>query len=329
VDNYVRAMHGRRRQVVPFACVALLGLALANGGRTQASIELYAAAGLTFLLIALGAQGSWRPRGGLWPVLAGLAYLLAVALMRDGAFNRAGAGPLVLLPVFWMALHGSRAQLTAVLAGVAAVFFVPVVALGYPSAGARAGLLLVVISAVIGPTIQRLVADLRARELEREGLLQRLDGLAHTDPLTGLANRRAWEDALGAALHDAGMTGTPLAVALLDLDRFKVLNDTQGHGAGDRLLRELAAGWSAAVRGRDVLARLGGDEFGLLLPDCSEEGARVLVERLRAEMPGEHTCSAGVAAWRPGETADALLARADAGLYAAKAAGRDRVAVQP
>jgi diguanylate cyclase (GGDEF)-like protein len=317
----------RRRQAAPFACVALLGLALAGADGARATVDLAAGTGLTLLVMALALQGRFRLRGGAWAIGAGFVYLLAVALLRDASVTHAGAGPLVLLPVFWMALHGTRAQLAAVLAGVAAVFLVPLAALDYPETGARAGMLLLGISAVMGVTVQRLVADLRAREHEREGLLERLDDLAHTDPLTGLANRRAWEDRLEDALLDATATGTPLAVALLDLDRFKDLNDTQGHGAGDRLLRELAAGWSGAMRGRDVLARLGGDEFGLLLGDCDEQGALTLVERLRADMPGEHTCSAGVAAWRPGETADALLARADSALYAAKAAGRDRAAV--
>jgi diguanylate cyclase (GGDEF)-like protein len=324
VDQSLRI---RRRQAAPFACVALLGLALAGADSARATVDVAVGIGLTLLVLALGLQGRLRLRGGAWAVGAAFLYLLAVALLRDASVTHAGAGPLVLLPVFWMALHGNRAQLAAVLAGVAAVFAVPLVVLGYPETGARAGLLLLGISAVMGVTVQRLVADLRARESERESLLERLDDLAHSDPLTGLANRRAWEARLEGALRDAEAAGTPLAVALLDLDRFKDLNDTQGHGAGDRLLRELAAGWSSAVRGRDVLARLGGDEFGLLLADCDEQGALTLVERLRTDMPGEHTCSAGVAAWRPGETADALLARTDAALYAAKAAGRDRAAV--
>jgi diguanylate cyclase (GGDEF)-like protein len=308
--------------------MALLGLLLAGDARgARPVLDLIAASALTVVIAALGVQTRRRLRGGLWPVLAGFAYLVVVGLLRDVSPTHAGAGPLVLLPVLWLALHGTRAQLGAVLAGVAAVFVVPILALGYTVNGARAGVLLVLISTVMGLTVQRLVADLRAREREREGLLERLEDLAHTDPLTGLANRRAWEERLEAALRDAAATGAPLAVALLDLDRFKDLNDTQGHGAGDRLLRELAAGWSGAVRGRDLLARLGGDEFGLLLTDCDEQGALTLVERLRADIPGEHTCSAGVAAWRAGETADALLARADAALYAAKAAGRDRAAV--
>jgi diguanylate cyclase (GGDEF)-like protein len=322
-----RSLRIRRRQAAPFACVALLGLALAGADGARATVDLAAGTALTLLVAALALQGRVRPRGGAWAVAAGFAYLLAVALLRDASLSHSGAGPLVLLPVFWMALHGTRAQLAAVLAGVAAVFALPIAVLDYPETGARTGTLLILISAVMGITVQRLVADLRAREYEREGLLERLDDLAHTDPLTGLANRRVWEGRLEDALLDAAATGAPLAVALLDLDRFKDLNDTQGHGAGDRLLRELAAGWSGAVRGRDVLARLGGDEFGLLLTDCAEQGALTLVERLRADMPGEHTCSAGVAAWRPGETAEPLLARADAALYAAKAAGRDRAAV--
>jgi diguanylate cyclase (GGDEF)-like protein len=308
--------------------MALLGLALAGDAEgMRATLDLAAASALTFVLVGLGAQGRWRPRSGAWTVVAAFAYLIVVALLRDVSTTHAGAGPLVLLPVLWMALHGTRAQLVWVLAGVSAVFAVPIALLDYSANGARPGVLLVVISAVMGLTVQRLMADLRERDEDRETLLERLDGLAHTDDLTGLANRRAWEDILAAALRDAGAAGTPLAVAILDLDRFKDLNDSLGHGAGDRLLRGVAASWSAALRGRDVLARLGGDEFAVLLSDCDEQGARALVERLRADMPAGHTCSAGVAAWREGEHADALVARADAALYAAKAAGRDRVAI--
>ena len=149
----------RRRQAAPFACVALLGLALAGADGARATVDLAVGTGLTLLVMALALQGRFRLRGGAWAVGAAFAYLVAVALLRDSSTTHSGAGPLVLLPVFWMALHGTRAQLAAVLAGVAALFAVPIAVLDYPETGARAGTLLILISAVMGLTVQRLVAE--------------------------------------------------------------------------------------------------------------------------------------------------------------------------
>jgi diguanylate cyclase (GGDEF)-like protein len=263
--------------------------------------------------------------------LATGVYFMAVALLRDVAGGSgAGVGLLVLLPVIASALHGTRAQLGAVLAGVALTFVAPIVAIGgavYPLSGLRVAAFMIVFSAMFGVTIQRLVGELRAREAEREALLKRLDHLAHTDALTGLPNRRAWNDALHRALHGASRSGGSVSVAILDLDDFKAINDEHGHLAGDRLLRELAASWPLHVRAVDVLARLGGDEFGVLLVGCPVDEAEATVNRLRGDAPPGHALSAGLAEWDGIETADQLVERADAALYAAKAAGRDRITI--
>jgi diguanylate cyclase (GGDEF)-like protein len=170
-----------------------------------------------------------------------------------------------------------------------------------------------------------LIAAEAAMALERADLLARLELAARTDELTGLPNRRGWDDEIGRELARASRNGAPLCVAVLDLDSFKRLNDERGHQAGDRLLKEAAAAWRVAIRATDVLARYGGEEFTVALPACSLAGAERLVERLRAATPGGQTVSAGIAQWDGAESAESLFARADTALLESKAAGKDRV----
>ncbi|SFO38763.1 diguanylate cyclase (GGDEF) domain-containing protein [Geodermatophilus obscurus] len=146
---------------------------------------------------------------------------------------------------------------------------------------------------------------------------------ARTDALTGAANRRAWDETLAATTSRGGA----VFVVMLDLDHFKAYNDRHGHLGGDALLRSAAAAWRAELRATDLLARYGGEEFGVLLTGCDLRDAVATADRLRAAMPDGVTCSTGVAAWHPRETPAQLLGRADAALYAAKAAGRDRTVV--
>jgi diguanylate cyclase (GGDEF)-like protein len=165
----------------------------------------------------------------------------------------------------------------------------------------------------------RLLASEAAFVIERADLVGRLTEIALTDTLTGLPNRRAWDDRLELAVRDH----EPICVAILDLDLFKAFNDQHGHQGGDRLLKEAAAAWRAQLRTTDMLARYGGEEFVVLLHGGTDAARRV-VERLRAATPGGQSCSAGIAYREAGEDASALLARADAALYEAKRAGRDR-----
>jgi diguanylate cyclase (GGDEF)-like protein len=136
---------------------------------------------------------------------------------------------------------------------------------------------------------------------------------AGTDPLTGLANRRAWQATADGGLAHALRSGEPFTVVLIDLDDFKAVNDQAGHRAGDALLQALATEWSARLRMSDVLGRYGGDEFVLSLPSTDAARTEDLLARLRAAHPA--AWSAGTATARPGDTLAELLVRADADLY--------------
>ncbi|HEU5063840.1 MAG TPA: sensor domain-containing diguanylate cyclase [Solirubrobacterales bacterium] len=156
------------------------------------------------------------------------------------------------------------------------------------------------------------------------GELKETAALAETDPLTGLPNRRAWDEVLASAL---GSGLRKLCVAVIDIDRFKECNDSEGHQAGDQLLREAAAAWRQTLRSGDIIARCGGDEFAVLMPECDTEKASGICERLCAALPEGRTVSIGLAHWDGREGADRLLARADQALYEAKQAGRGCVSV--
>ena len=168
----------------------------------------------------------------------------------------------------------------------------------------------------------RLLAAEAAITIHRTDLLARLQSTARTDPLTGLPNRRVWDEDLEREIARARRHGGSLCLAMLDLDRFKAFNDEYGHQAGDQLLAASAAAWRPALRATDTIARYGGEEFAVLLPHSDEEAALIVVERLLEVVPLGQTASAGVAVWDGTETAEALLARADAALYRAKGAGR-------
>lgn len=170
-------------------------------------------------------------------------------------------------------------------------------------------------------TVVALLAHEAAAVIDRADTLSELADMASTDPLTGLPNRRAWDALLAEALG----AERPFVIAMLDFDRFKEFNDTHGHPAGDRLLKETSALWRDQLRAGDMLARLGGEEFGLLLLDCDVSRAGEAIHRLRGLMPYGQTCSVGFALRRFGESAEALTARADTALYEAKESGRDRV----
>lgn len=175
------------------------------------------------------------------------------------------------------------------------------------------------------------VVSMLAREaalaLVQRNTVTDLRELARTDELTGLPNRRAWQEQFARELARAHRGGRSVSIALFDLDYFKRYNDERGHEAGDRLLKEAGAAWRKELRAPDLLARWGGEEFALLLVDCAPGDAEQAVERVRRATPSGETCSAGLAHWDGSELAAKLHERADRALYEAKGAGRDRTAV--
>jgi diguanylate cyclase (GGDEF)-like protein len=177
---------------------------------------------------------------------------------------------------------------------------------------------------------ERLLAELGSKSL----LLERQ---SREDPLTGIANRRHFDERLAAEIERAGRYGHPLTLALVDIDHFKRINDRGGHLLGDHVLIRIARLVAGHLRSSDFVARIGGEEFAVLFPETPLEGAATSVRLLRERLGDggfadlapwlRVTLSAGVAQWANGEHRDVLLRRADVCLYQAKAAGRDQVCV--
>lgn len=166
---------------------------------------------------------------------------------------------------------------------------------------------------------------------ESRAELERLLHEARHDPLTGAANRRALTERLEEECARAERSGQPMCALCVDADHFKAVNDTHGHDTGDRVLVDIAARLQQAVRRYDMVARVGGEEFTVLLIGIGTEEGAGLAERIRGAIADAPcggvrvTASIGCAGWRPGDTPEALVKRADEALYAAKAAGRNRV----
>ncbi len=176
-------------------------------------------------------------------------------------------------------------------------------------------------------------AEQRIRDLERE--LTQVSGLVSLDPLTGGLNRRGLDDQFQRESARADRHERPMSLALIDLDDFKRLNDRLGHQAGDNALVHLVRTIRQILRPTDAVARFGGEEFVILLPDTDLGDAVAAITRLQRELTRNFflhnnekqliTFSAGVALRAPGETQDALLSRADAAMFQAKRAGKNRV----
>lgn len=187
--------------------------------------------------------------------------------------------------------------------------------------------------ALVAAGLSALRIKLREQRAALAVALADLERLAVSDVLTGLPNRRAMLDVLARSATHARREILPFCVAMVDIDHFKDVNDSCGHAAGDAVLKRFAEVMSQGLREGDVLGRWGGEEFLLVLPGATLATAQTVLarmqSRIRAGMLPEPsvTFSAGVAAYHRTESPDELLARADAALYAAKHAGRDRVEV--
>jgi diguanylate cyclase (GGDEF)-like protein len=184
-------------------------------------------------------------------------------------------------------------------------------------------------------TVEERTRHLNQEIARRQGLEDELRALASVDGLTGIYNRRHFLELGEKELARAQRYGHPLALMMMDVDRFKRVNDTYGHAAGDEVLKQLAATCTANLRGPDILGRLGGEEFAVVMPECRVDAAKNAAERLRlklakVEVPSEQgtigfTISIGVVGRESGEGLTEALDRADKAMYAAKQGGRNRV----
>jgi len=178
--------------------------------------------------------------------------------------------------------------------------------------------------------LQKMTESLSVRSLS-------LEHAAVTDSLTGMYNRRYFDDALTEYLGAFGQIGKPIGMVILDLDHFKKVNDTHGHDVGDEVLRQVAECLHIFTRYHDVLARLGGEEFAILSPNITERQLYNLSDRIRQAVSELNisngnvtlkvTVSAGLAIWDGGEGGEELYRRADKQLYEAKRQGRNRICV--
>ncbi|HVE64568.1 MAG TPA: sensor domain-containing diguanylate cyclase [Mycobacteriales bacterium] len=224
-------------------------------------------------------------------------------------------------------------QLAAMLPGAGNLIVVPMTV-----EGRAVGTLVVEHDLRPGSRVEQRVVDMLERfasqtalALRGAWLMERVQEQASRDGLTGIANRRTFDQALEFEVQRVRRTGEVFSLVLLDLDHFKILNDTHGHQAGDQVLRDVAEVLARYSRDIDTVARYGGEEFAVILPACPESGAlhsaqRLLLEINSADIAVSVTASAGVATWTPDlDGAEQLISAADTALYASKRAGRDRV----
>jgi diguanylate cyclase (GGDEF)-like protein len=272
----------------------------------------------------LMAAGPRMPRWGL-----ALLGPLGVALIAYAIATTPGPGDAALLyalPVFWTTFFFGRRGAVAILACVAAGHAIALVAM--PAVDSYPGRWIDVMVSVCGVALVVLVLEHR-----NEMLLERLAEEARTDPLTGLLNRRGFDEHAAREFAHVGRDGTPMALAAIDIDFFKQVNDEWGHLVGDRVLAHLAEVLAGESRIIDVAARLGGEEFAVLMPGSDEPGAEAFIERVRTVLatprPGLPAVriSAGIVATAGSPDLETMLEGADRALYAAKHGGRDRTVV--
>ena len=208
-----------------------------------------------------------------------------------------------------------------------------------------------VVKAILGETRRMaehnktLEAQVTASSQQMADLKRDLDSAkqeAKTDGLTGLHNRRSFDAELRRVADASAASQMPMSIMLLDIDHFKLVNDTLGHSVGDQVLKLVARIITECVKGQDIPARYGGEEFAVILPRTGLKDALTLADHIRTtvagraminrntdEKLGRVTLSAGVATLQPGETLACLIERADEGLYMAKRSGRNRVIAKP
>lgn len=343
--------HSKPAAYFSVGAAALLAVALWDAvPRAQLAVWLAAVVAMGVVRVALFAAFERQSPAGSAVLAWRRRYLwtlgIAAAVWGFGGLLLAPADSLlhqVAIYVFLVGMGGSALTTYAALGRAALVAFLPVLLpytlwLLWAGGNVRiglgcAGLLLL----AGGIRAIRLLSDTQRRNivlrLELDAALQTAECAARTDPMTGLPNRRDFAERGAAAVDYCRRHGLPVAVLVLDIDGFKAINDSHGHAAGDAVLVRLGTLLAGSLRGSDVCGRIGGEEFALVLPHTSAADALAVAEKLRAAFAGSKvshgdlrirgSISIGVAGGAG--TLEALLRRADAAMYRAKAGGRDRV----
>ncbi|WP_312779716.1 diguanylate cyclase [Acidovorax temperans] len=336
-------------------CLVVMNSVAAAGLASTAEVRVWTACSVLGLIAVYAAIRSGWSRRFKDPALT-LAQILYAITCCAAAFVIAGPARGVTLPILAIILmFGIFGLTTRQMLGVLVYSLVAFgVASGvvaardepdYPTvvAAAYAGMVVVVLlsSTFLTTRVQSTRAHLRRQKAELAQALEQIRQLATHDDLTGLLNRRAMLDRMQLEQRRSLRSGSPLLIAQLDIDHFKVVNDTHGHAAGDLVLQSFADTVRRNVRDTDVLARWGGEEFVLLLCDTPAADAVALMERLRQAVqamqvpvpqgdgPITVTVSIGLARHTPADPLAGTLERADQALYAAKAGGRNRVVPAP
>lgn len=314
-DPPLGSAQGARRgiRVLPFAVLmgaSLVTYMVANQSALSAT-ETTVLIALATGLMAAWALAPWDSLPRLAQAALPVGVIALIVLMQ--AFVLPGdrdLAALMILPVLWSAAFGTGCE-----------------ALGTSALAAGSILALHIIGVATGSAVGMTgwteVVAICGGLVLLGGFTVTARAHARTDALTGAANRRAWDETLPQELERARRHRLPVAVAIIDLDEFKRFNDTHGHAAGDRHLAACVSAWRRCLRPYDLLARLGGEEFAVLLtgPDgrISERASRLI-----DVVPGDASCSIGIARWNGTESPSQLMARADDALYEAKGAGRGR-----
>jgi diguanylate cyclase (GGDEF)-like protein len=274
------------------------------------------------LLMAFGPKLHRRILALLGPI--GVVLIAYSLITTPGPTD---ASVLYALPVFWTTFFFGRRGAAAILVCVGVGHAIALLAM--PAVDSYPGRWLDVAVSGIGVAVVVLVLEQR-----NEILVARLAEEARTDPLTGLLNRRGFDEHAVRECAHVGREGVSIALAIVDIDLFKQVNDEWGHIVGDRVLVNLARILAGEARGIDVAARLGGEEFAVLMPGSDAAGAEAFVERVRARLEASAgpdlpavRVSAGVAATTEPLDVQIMLESGDRALYAAKRGGRDRTVV--
>lgn len=317
-----------------------------QGARVTWTLRLGATAVfLSFYLLFRRVGGLRRHPGATWAtaVLLGTLILLAIFLSLADGYVAGQAGLLLVVVVVAVVGPSARAAVSLSLAvvlvaggGVAAGHLLGWEAPGLPSPRTAGAIFLIQLSAV--GVVGALARMDEHRDRNAFLLREELGRQAAVDPLTRLMNRRGLEAVFRRETARHRRHRRPLGLLLLDLDRFKAVNDAHGHGVGDRVLAEMAHRWQDALRAGGSLARVGGEEFLALVPEADRDGIVEAAERLRAasqerpvEVEGSSldvTVSVGATLILPGgqkEELDQVIRRVDRALYRAKEGGRNRV----